>query len=115
MGVTMKTWIIKDSDGNLPTKEEADEIKEWITGEASCPVVGCTHAMDLSGAVVKCEWRFRETVGRPTITGLKAQIEEMFLQLEEAQKHKLHLDAVELAAAAGDMKAIREFFGVEED
>jgi hypothetical protein len=97
-----KKWILKDSDGNLPTAEDVEQFLSWLTHETSRPVVGVKQNKSA------CEFSFTDPGDRPTFSDMEAAAQSAKHQLSEL---KAFVSAAELAVGAKDWETVRRIFG----
>lgn len=107
----MKTWIIRDIDGNLPTVEEAEQFKRWFTRDDSHPVVGVVTAGGADGRLSRCEWSFQPTEGRATIAAMAQENQRL---LSMYQEYRQAYEVVRMAIEAGDIMAAKKFMNIED-
>jgi len=106
-----KTWILTDSDGNLPTAEEAKTFRDWMCRDKYAPQVQCKEGRGKDGSTIRCEWQFKANVTGRTMIALDAQNANL---RRVNDQHVSLLEQVKVAIQANDKKAARKLLGIED-
>ena len=107
-----KTWIIRDADGNLPTADEADDLRKMFCRDAYAPQLKCKEQYDADGNTTLCEWQFSPGATGGSMFDL-AQEKEALRQMNN--RHVSILELVKLAVGARDMRTAKKLLGLGED
>jgi hypothetical protein len=105
-----KTWILRDSDGNLPTEDEASTFRDWLVRDKFAPKVWCKESYDEDGNGIMCEWRFAANETGKTMIAMSTDL----AMLKRLNNHHVEiLEQVKLAVAAKDFRAACRLLGIE--
>lgn len=107
-----KKWIIRDTDGNLPTEAELTQFLGWLRCETSCPIVVTKTAAEEDGQpLVAMQMEFHETDDRPTIQTVALAAQQYKGMNDQAERM---IEEVREAAKLKDWKLIRRLLNLKE-
>jgi hypothetical protein len=74
-----KKWVIRDLDGNLPTKDETEALRRALTQEEYTQRVwsATSPGDDPEGPLSRCEWGFEDGNEVSLVEGLNQFIESL--------------------------------------
>ena len=108
-----KTWVLKTTDGELPSDDDVEQLQRWLTHDDSRPVM---HTMVQRNpdtkAVTRCEFRFEKTTGRLTCASAVFAHDNL---KRFSDKQAQFIEVLRLAVVAKDWDAVQRLYGTEED
>lgn len=106
-----KIWIIRDSNDELPSAEEAATFRDWFTRNKFAPRVNCKEQHDDEGKTLLCEWQFWSNETGVLMTELSSEN----AMLRRVNVHHVELlESLRLAVAANDKATVKNLLGIEE-
>lgn len=107
-----KKWVLKTVDGELPTNDDIEQLRRWLTHDDSRPVMYTKiQRKEGSSEITSCEIHFDATDGRRTLAVASSELAQVkAFGLKQAE----FIEAVKAAAESKNWNSVLEMYGIEE-